>query len=118
LPVSALANKKPVALTSLDPATLKVALAKYPYRCFPVVIDGVLRGVVTRDVIQHALTRGTEPELERPVICLAQQTLQEVEPQMIESSAGLFLVTEAEGAPATGVFTLHDLMRAQAALLE
>jgi len=33
-------------------------------------------------------------------------------------AAGLFLVAESEGAPVTGVFTLHDLMRAQAALSE
>lgn len=118
MPVSALANKKPVALTSLDPAAMKTALARHPYRCFPVIIDGALRGVVTRDVIQYALARGQEPELERPVIFLARQSLQEVEPQMIESTAGLFLVTDVEGEPATGVFTLHDLMRAQAAITE
>jgi CBS domain-containing protein len=56
--------------------------------------------------------------MEKPVVCLAQQSLQEVEPRMIESSAGLFLVTEKVGGPVMGVFTLHDLMRAQAALLE
>jgi len=118
LPVSVLANKKPVAITSLAPAALKAALAKHPYRCFPVVIDGALRGVATRDVIGHALSLGSKPELAAPVVFLANQTLQEVEPQMIESTAGLFLVAQAEGDPPTGVFTLHDLMRAQAALLE
>lgn len=118
MPVSALANKKPVAITSLEPKALKDALAKHPYRCFPVILDGSLRGIITRDIIEHALSLGTEPELEEPVIFLAKQTLQEVEPQMIESTAGLFLVTQVEGEPATGVFTLHDLMRAQAALLE
>ena len=52
------------------------------------------------------------------MIFLANQTLHEVEPQMIAATAGLFLVAETEGAPASGVFTLHDLMRAQASLLE
>ena len=118
LPVSALANKKPVSLTSLAPDALKAALAHYPYRCFPVIIDGSLCGVITRDVIEHALSLGSEPVLEEPVIFFANQTLHEVEPQMIESTAGLFLVARTEGEPVTGVFTLHDLMRAQAALLE
>ena len=118
MPVAALANKKIVALTSLAPEALKAALAKHPYRCFPVIIDGTLRGVVTRDVVQHALACGTEPELEKPVIFLAHQSLKEVEPQMIAATAGLFLVAKTEGEAVTGVFTLHDLMRAQAALLE
>ena len=118
MPVSALANKKPVALTSMAPGAMKAALAKHPYRCFPVIIDGALLGIITRDVIEHALALGTEPEIEEPVIFLANQTLHEVEPRMIASTAGLFLVAEAEGKPATGVFTLHDLMRAQASLLE
>jgi len=118
MPVSVLSNKKPVALTSLAPHALMTTLAKYPYRCFPVIIDGDLRGVITRDSIEQAVALGCEPVLEEPVIFLAHQSLQEVEPQMIEARAGLFLVAETEGAPATGIFTLHDLMRAQAALLE
>ncbi len=118
LPVSALANKPPVSLTSLAPDALKAALAKYPYRCFPVIIDGSLSGVITRGVIEQALALGTEPELEEPVIFLANQSLHEVEPRMIDSASGLFLVAQAAGHPVTGVFTLHDLMRAQAALLE
>ncbi len=118
MPVAALANKRVVALTSLEPKALKASLAEYPYRCFPVVLDGTLRGIVTRDVVLHALASGTEPELEHPIIFLEHQSLQEVEPQMIASTSGLFLVAKSADAPVTGVFTLHDLMRAQAALLE
>ena len=118
MPVSALANKRPVSITSLSPEALRVSLKQYPYRCFPVILDGSLRGLLTRDVIEHSLSLGSEPELEEPVIFLANQTLHEVEPQMIAATAGLFLVAETEGAPASGVFTLHDLMRAQASLLE
>ncbi len=116
--VSVLANKKPVALASLSPAALKAALAKYPYRCFPVIVNDALLGVITRDVIERALALGCEPELQEPVIFLEHQSLQEVELRMIESAVGLFLVAKTEGAPVTGIFTLHDLMRAQAALIE
>jgi CIC family chloride channel protein len=118
LPVAVLANKKPVALASLESASLEAALAKHPYANFPVIIDGVLRGVATRAAIKHALDRGQPPAMEPAVICQGSQTLQEVEPRLIASSSGLFLVVETEGGPVTGVFTLHDLMRAQAALLE
>jgi CIC family chloride channel protein len=118
MPVSVLANKKPVSITSLSPAALKTAIMKNPYRCFPVIINGVLLGIITRDVIEHVLALGSEPELEEPVIFFAKQSLQEIEPQMIASTVGLFLVADTEGAPVTGIFTLHDLMRAQTALTE
>jgi len=118
MPVSALANKKPVAITSLTPDALRAALSQHPYGCFPVVIEGSLRGIVTREAIKHALAFGRDPDLDEPVIFLAHQSLRDVEPQMIASKAGLFLVANKEGEPVTGVFTLHDLMRAQAALLE
>lgn len=118
LPVAVLANKKPVILSDLEPATLASALAKHPYANFPVIIGGKPLGVVTRDTIKHALARGLPPALEPALICRSSQTLHEVEPLLIASSAGLFLVNESEGGPVTAVFTLHDLMRAQAALLE
>jgi chloride channel protein, CIC family len=118
MPISALANRKPVAVLSLAPDALQAALSKYPYRCFPVIIAGALRGVVTREELEHALARGVEPRIEKPMVCLAGQSLQEVEPRMIESAAGLFLVAEAQGGPITGIFTLHDLLRAQASLLD
>lgn len=118
LPVSAVANKKFVAIRSFAHDALKAALAQYPYRCFPVIIAGALRGVVTRADIQHAITNGVAPHMETPVVCRADQSLQDVESRLIESSTGLFLVTETEGGPVTGVFTLHDLLRAQAAMVE
>ena len=118
MPVSTVASKRIVAINSLAPDALRDVLAKHSYRCFPVILDGALQGIVTRTEVQHALAHGGVPQMEKPVVCLAQQSLQEVEPRMIESSAGLFLVTEKVGGPVMGVFTLHDLMRAQAALLE
>ena len=118
LPVSVLANKKPVALTSLAPEAMKAALDKHPYGWFPVIIQGELKGVVNRDALTHALAHKSEPALEPPVLFVESQTLHEAEPRLIASSSGLFLVAQAEDGPVTGVFTLHDLMRAQAALLE
>lgn len=118
LPVRSLANAKPVCVTSLDPGHLRAMLRQHPFKCFPCLPGGRLAGVLTRAEIQHALARGAAPVCEPAVVCLADQTLREIEPRLIESSAGLFLVRERETGPVTGVFTLHDLLRAQAALLE
>lgn len=118
LPVSALANRKPVVLSDLSPASLRAALEKHPYRCFPVIQQGATKGVLTREEVQRALSHGITPAPTPTVVCLASQTLAEVDSHLIASPSGLFLVADREGGPPVGVFTLHDLLRAQAALLE
>jgi CIC family chloride channel protein len=118
VPVSALSNKKPVAITNLAPNALKKVLSEYSFDRFPVILSGSLRGIVRREAIEQALAAGGEPKYEKPVVYLSRQSLQDIESSLIDSSTGLFLVTETEGGPITGVFTLHDLMRTQAALLE
>lgn len=118
LPVRTLANSRPVCVTSLEPDHLRAVLRRNPFRSFPVILEGRLSGVATRAEIEHALARGTPPVCEPAVVCQADQTLRQVEPHLIASSAGLFLVRERDNGPVTGVFTLHDLLRAQAALLE
>jgi len=40
----------------------------------------------------NVLVRGGEPEMDKPVVCLADQALRYVEPRILESTAGLFLV--------------------------
>ena len=82
------------------------------------IIGSDVRGVVTRVEVERALRMGTPPEMEKPIVFRADQSLQEIESLMIQSNTGLFLVAETEGGLVTRVFTLHDLLRAQAALLE
>lgn len=118
LPVGSLANTKPIAITSLQPDHVREVLKRHPYRSFPVILQNVVRGVVTRAELQHALVRGVEPVIENAVLCRANQTLAEIEPHLINSPAGLFLVTQRDQGPVTGLFTLHDLLRAQVALLD
>jgi len=118
VPVSALSNKKPVAITNLAPHALRELLSQYPYGRFPVILNGTLQGVARREVIEQTLDAGGEPKLDKPVIFSAKQSLQEIEPNLIDSSTGLFLVVETEGGPISGIFTLHDLLRTQATLLE
>jgi len=118
LPVSAFANRKPVAVTSLDPDLLRNLLKRHAFRCFPVILEGEIKGVVTRETVHHALAHGIPPTWEAAVVVRADQTLQEIEPFLIKSNAGLFAVADTRGGPLTGVFTLHDLLRAQAATLE
>jgi len=116
--VSALGVKKPVALTDLSLDAMRHQLERYPYRCFPVVLSGQVVGVTTRSDIEHALEREVVPQMEKPVILTTSQTVGEIESRLIDSRAGLFLISEQEGGPIVGVFTLHDLIRTQADIFE
>ncbi len=118
LPVGTFARSVPVAVTDLSPVNLRRILARYPYRCFPVILGGELKGAVSREEIERALRLGVSPELTEVVVFRADQPIREAEGQMVHSSNGLFLVSEQDGGPITGLFTLHDLLRAQAAALE
>jgi len=118
LPLSTFAGRQPVAITDLAPEAVRRRLKCHPYRCFPVVLRGEVQGVVTRDELERALKGGVSPRVERAPVFREDQSLQEIEPLMIQSSSGLFLLAARDGGPLTGVFTLHDLLRAQAAVLE
>ena len=118
LEVGMLGTRQPVAITDLDLAAMRRVLERHPFHGFPVILSGRAVGVVTRAAVAEALANGVVPKMEKPVIFPASHTLGEIEPQLIQSDAGLFLVSEKEGGPVTSLFTLHDLIRAQADIFE
>jgi CIC family chloride channel protein len=115
LPVSAIANPKPVVLRSFDPKAMKEIIDRYPYANFPVIIEGKLRGVVKREGIQEAILHRDEPEVYTAVTCEPAQTVRDVGNKFIESPVPLLIVVGAEDGQVQGLITLHDLIRAQAA---
>jgi CIC family chloride channel protein len=115
LPVSAIANPKPVFLRSFDPKAMKEIIDHYPYANFPVIIDGKLRGLVTRNQIEAAILRGDEPEVHAAETCHPGQTVREVGDKFIASPVPMLIVVDGEEGQIRGLITLHDLIRAQAA---
>ncbi|HAS83331.1 MAG TPA: hypothetical protein DCS43_11835 [Verrucomicrobia bacterium] len=118
VPVSALGSGSPVFLTDLAPAALREHLKRFHYRCFPVMLSGRIVGVTTRTAMESALAQNVEPTMETPVIVEAGQTIGDVEPLLIQSDAGVFLVRDTPDGPVNRLFTLHDLIRAQADVFE
>jgi chloride channel protein, CIC family len=116
--VSHLANPKPIAATSLEPRQIQTLLQSYPYTQFPVVVDGQIQGVLTREEGTRALKEKRPPELVEATICRPDLTLRAVEMQLIESKTGLLLLREAPEGPLVGILTLHDILRAQQAAAE
>jgi CIC family chloride channel protein len=118
LPVSAVANFKPVVLRDFAPDQLAILLDHHPYRCFPVMKDDRLQGVVTRAALEEMLHKQVPPPLEVPVTCLPDQTIREVADRFLDTPSGFMVVVDPGTAAVRGVLTLHDLLRAQAALAE
>ncbi len=113
LPVSAVANFRPVALESLEAAPLRDRLKQHPYRCFPVVRDGMIAGLVTREDAEDALAAGKEPPLQPAIFVQPDDRIRRVQQHLIESTTGVVLLTEGRAGRLLGIFTLHDLLRAE-----
>lgn len=116
LPVSAIANPRPIVVTDLSAGALKKTVEKYPFAQFPVVVDGRLSGVAGRIDIESALRTGEPPEVRRGVTCHPDQTVREVGDKFIESPSNILVVVDREGEAVVGIITLHDLIRAQASI--
>jgi CIC family chloride channel protein len=116
LPVSAIANPKPVIIRTLDGNALKEAVDRYPYGSFPVVIDGKLQGIVIRQEIEEALLTGALPEVRSVGICYPDQPVREVGDKFLTSPIPVLIVVDRAGGSVLGIITLHDLIRAQAAV--
>ena len=117
-PVSLLANPKPVVADSLELKAIQNLLQSFPYTQFPVVINGQIPGVLTREEATRAIREKRAPLLEEATICPPDLSLRQVEVQLIESKTGLLLLQEKPDGALVGILTLHDILRAQQAAAE
>jgi len=117
-PVSLLANPKPVVADSLELKPIQNLLQNYPYTQFPVVINGQILGVLTREEATRANREKRPPILVEATICPPDLSLLQVEMQLIESRTGLLLLQEKPDGTLVGILTLHDILRAQQAAAE
>jgi len=115
-PVSAIANFQPVVIHELQPAVIRKTLAEHPYQQFPVMKDGKLAGVLTRKEAEAALTQGREPVLAAAVSCLRDQLVADLQTLLINSETHFVVLVDRPGGDVIGLITLHDLLRAEAAL--
>jgi len=117
-PVSLLANPKPVAASSLDLKAVQTLVQNHPYTQFPVIINGRVQGVLTRDEATRAIREKRPPALAEATICRPDLSLQAVEMQLIESKTGFLVLQDGDTTPLAGILTLHDILRAQQAAVE
>lgn len=118
LPVSTIASLKPVLLPDLSPATLRNYFQQWPFTCFPVFLDGKLAGGVTREEALAALKHGHIPKLESLATCSPDDSIHEVADKMVHASIHMAVMLSPEDGKVKGILTLHDILRAQAAVQE
>ena len=118
LPISAIANFKPVIVNDLSEPALKKLIENHPYNRFPVVLDGQLKGIVSRKAIETALAKKKPPEFQPGVTCAPSQAIISAANKMIESPSGMLLLVDPEKGSVTSLVTLHDLLRAQVFISE
>jgi CIC family chloride channel protein len=113
MPVSVVANFRPVVVESLEPAAVAALLRQRNFRCFPVVREGRLAGIVRREELESALAENRAAALEAPVTVLPGDSIRQMQRQLIESTTGLVVLTDGKAGRLLGIFTLHDLLRAE-----
>jgi CIC family chloride channel protein len=118
MPVSAIANFRPVTLPNLESATIEQTLKTHPYDRFPVVVDEKITGILTRGEATAALAAKRTPQLKPATTCLPHQSIRELQHLLIESPLQTVVLVDKQGGKAIGLVTLHDLLRAQVASAE
>jgi CIC family chloride channel protein len=114
LPLSAVANPKPVFLEDFSTKTMQEQLDRFPYSFFPVIENGIITGIVSRQDIIDGIKIGTRPVQKKAIICSPGQTIHEASQEFITHSVSLVLVGDPKSGKVSGLLTLHDLIRAQA----
>jgi len=118
LPVSAIANFQPVVFASLEPAAMQSILKSHPYGRFPVVKEGKIEGVLTREEAEAALAATRAPKVEAATTCLPNQSISVLQNLLIESTLQMVVLCDQPGGKVLGLVTLHELLRAQVASAE
>lgn len=118
LPISAVAQFKPVVVDGLEEEGIREVLEKYSYGCYPLLEQGRIRGVVSRWQLEAWLAGERGWEVQPPVVCLPGDSIRDVQSELIQCDHGLLILSDASGEKVLGVVTLHDLLRAQMSVSE
>jgi chloride channel protein, CIC family len=116
LPVSAVANFRPVILQSLDASHLKAVLGAHPYARFPTLLENRIAGVLIRKEAERAISEGRPPQLEPAVTCAPSRSIGELQRILVQSPGFFVIITGESEGQILAVLTLHDLLRAEIAI--
>jgi CIC family chloride channel protein len=113
LPVSLIANFRPIVIRGLRPSEIQEVLSAHRYQRFPVVENSRISGMLLRKEAEAALAQSRPPKLEPATTCLPSQSIGDLQALFIESTTESVIVVDQPGGNVLGLVTLHDLLRAQ-----
>lgn len=116
LPISAIANFKPVVVSDMSEPALQELLAAHPYRYFPVVENDRVTGIATRRDMELAVAEHRVLKLEPAVSCRPGDSIRASQGPLIESTTNTVVLTDQPDGKLLAVVTLHDILRAQVAM--
>jgi CIC family chloride channel protein len=118
-PVSAIMNRKPVCLASFAKPAMAALVEGFPYACFPVMgADMKPRGIATRKAILEAIQSKASPAMLPLVACGPSEPIHAAAERLMDSASNFIVVLDDSTGRMLGILTLHDLLRAQAAVME
>lgn len=118
LPVSAIANTRPVVINDLSRESLKATVEKYKYNNFPVMKNGEPVGIISRRQIISSIADNTNPDILEVQKCSSSQSIMDIDHLFISSEASMLLIVDNISGSFQGIVTIHDLLRAQAAIYD
>ncbi len=114
--VSTFANFKPVLVSSLEAETVQAILDRSQHHTYPVSDEaGRIQGVVERDDLIRLVATGEEPNVHPATTASPDTTIGEIQRQLVEAPLNIVILVDETRQTAIGIFTLHDLLRAQLA---
>jgi CIC family chloride channel protein len=111
--VGALANPRPVVLSSLAEQEVRKVITTHPFARYPVIVNGVPEGMLEREEAELALHSKRVPQLQPVIVVEADAHLNDVQASLLESTTGSLLVRGIGPEAGYGLLTIHDLLRAQ-----
>ncbi|HEX4084993.1 MAG TPA: CBS domain-containing protein, partial [Chthoniobacteraceae bacterium] len=90
--------------------------AAHPYRFFPVTIEDQLRGVISREEMEAAISEHRPPKLEPIPATRPGDSIRDSQDLLIDSPTQTIVLTDKPDGKVLAVVTLHDVLRAQVAM--
>ncbi len=114
--VSTFANFKPILVSSFDTDAVQKILDASTHHTYPVCDEtGRIQGVVERDDLTRLVATGEEPNVHVASTTSPETTIGDIQRKLVEAPLNIVVLVDETRNTAIGIFTLHDLLRAQLA---
>jgi len=116
LPISVIMNPKVAYAASTDVSELERCLESYPYKAFPLIIEGKLEGIMGRIEMLNAIKDKVTPPVHEAGTCYSDESLKDIGNRFINYDIYVLTVLDRQSGKIVGIVTLRDLIRAQSAV--